>query len=549
MLKDEMSSPAGVETTESLDTATDSTENWWSLVETQRFWKGLLILGILLHLLVSFTSDLGLDAHIHTTYITVEDGTGVNQLDWGQTKLVDPDASDAASGEDIDGRYAALHTWFAFCFLLFGTTQTALHLGAFVLSILAFGAVWWTTRNLFDENAAYCLTALVSIHPTFLFATGRANPEILMLLAMVGFAYSIIMLARKKMMPAIPLLILSAFVGVSTKGLPTTLVLGILIISAVTLAIQPMRIKRAFSIGIAIATALCLFSIITSTGGSLLSAKLAPGRFLSAILIATLDVVIIYSLFGMVLWPFLRSDDSEKLDHEATLLAGMIGLSTAGIVLYVAGQWTNYSLAWDAPWPESTWIMGNNGRYASMLMVPAFWLIMRLRQVNGDDLPSLESPRPRAKALMVGIILILPISMLVAFHGQTIWTEEPAEVISYNIDDGEDFLFISDATMGMHWLYTFHLEIDPYNERNVTGHWRSPDSGWQDELVSEEKMENRGNLSNVQWIVFAPGTYWTDGYLDDWNMTLLGSSDFMNGGGNWEIWSTHVPEQETIPFD
>jgi hypothetical protein len=251
----------------------------------------------------------------------------------------------------------------------------------------------------------------------------------------------------------------------------------------------------------------------------------------------------------MVLWPFLRSDESERLDRETTLLAGMIGLSTAGIVLYVAGQWTNYSLAWDAPWPESTWIMGNNGRYASMLMVPAFWLIMRLRQVNGDDLPSLESPRPRAKALMVGIILILPISMLVAFHGQTIWTEEPAEVISYNIDDGEDFLFISDATMGMHWLYTFHLEIDPYNERNVTGHWRSPDSGWQDELVSEEKMENRGNLSNVQWIVFAPGTYWTDGYLDDWNMTLLGSSDFMNGGGNWEIWSTHVPEQETIPFD
>ena len=81
-----MRSPTGVETTESLDTATDSTKNWWSLVETQRFWKGLLILGILLHLLVSFTSDLGLDTHLHATYITVEDGTGVNQLDWGQTK-------------------------------------------------------------------------------------------------------------------------------------------------------------------------------------------------------------------------------------------------------------------------------------------------------------------------------------------------------------------------------------------------------------------------------------------------------------------------------
>ena len=537
MLKGKISSQVGVETTESLDTATDSTENWWSLVETQRFWKGLLILGIFLHLLVSITSDLGLDAHIHATYITVEDGTGVNQLDWGQTTLVDSGASDAASGEDIDGRYAALHTWFAFCFLLFGTTQTALHLGAFVLSILALAAVWWTTRDLFDEHAALCLTALVSIHPTFLFATGRANAETLMLLVMVGFTYSIIMLARKKMMPAIPLLILSAFVGVSTKGLPTSLVIGILIISAVALTIQPMRMKRAFSIGVGIATILCLLSIITSTGGSILAAKSAPVRFLSAILIATLDVVIIYSLFGMVLWPFFRRDDSEKPDKEATLLTGMIGLSAAGIVLYVAGQWTNYSLAWDAPWPWSAWIMGNNGRYASMLMVPAFWLIMRLRQVNGGDLASLESPRPRAKALMVGIMLVLPISMLVALHGQTIWTEEPAELLSRNIEDGEDFLFVSDATMGMHWLYTFHLEVDPHNEREITGHWRADTTDWKDELVIGGEFPNRGNLSNVEWIVLSQGITWDA--PNGWHKGESGNIDFMNGGGEWEIWTTH----------
>jgi hypothetical protein len=55
-------------------------------------------------------------------------------------------------------------------------------------------------------------------------------------------------------------------------------------------------------------------------------------------------------------------------------------------------------------------------------------------------------------------------------------------------------------------------------------------------------MENRGNLSNVQWVVFAPGTYWVDGYPEGWNMRVLGHADFMNGGDDWEIWSTHVPE-------
>jgi len=527
-----------VEATDSQSNRPSSTESWWESVNDIRFWKGLLILGIILHLIVSFTSDLGLDAHIHATYITVEDGTGINQLDWGETKLVDSGGSDPSSGVDIGDRYAALHYWFAFCFMLFGTTNAALHLGSFILLIVALGAVWWSTRELFEEKAAFCLTALVSIHPTFLFATGRANAEVLMLLAMVGFTYGLIILARKKMIPAIPIMIISAFVGVSTKGLPALLVVGVLIICILALTIKPMRSQRAFGIGMIIATILCMISIITSTGGSLMAAKLAPMRFLSAILIATFDVVVIYSIFGMVLWPFIRRNDDEKPEQEVTLLAGMLGLAITGITIYVAGQWTNYSLAWNAPWPWSTWIMGNNGRYASMLMVPAFWLIMRLRQINSDHYPSLESPKEQTKALMIGILLIIPISLLVSFHGQTIWTEEPAEILSTNLENDEDFLFVSDATMGMHWLYTFHLEVDPYNEKNITGHWRADTTDWKEEIGLGSEFSNRGNLSNVQWVVLSAGINWDDA-PDGWYQEFTGDIDFMNGGGEWEIWTTH----------
>ncbi|MBT6645805.1 MAG: hypothetical protein HOB52_08365 [Euryarchaeota archaeon] len=92
----------------------------------------------------------------------------------------------------------------------------------------------------------------------------------------------------------------------------------------------------------------------------------------------------------------------------------------------------------------------------------------------------------------------------------------------------------------MHYLYTFHTGIDDVDQRNITGHWRSPDSGWQNEMVDGVKMENRGNLSNVQWVVLSPGLEWS--LPNDWNLVGEGNVDFMNGGGLWEIWSTHTIE-------
>ena len=33
-------------------------------------------------------------------------------------------------------------------------------------------------------------------------------------------------------------------------------------------------------------------------------------------------------------------------------------------------------------------------------------------------------------------------------------------------------LFVSDATLGMQWLYTFRIEVDPDGENNIIGHWK-----------------------------------------------------------------------------
>ena len=125
--------------------------------------------------------------------------------------------------------------------------------------------------------------------------------------------------------------------------------------------------------------------------------------------------------------------------------------------------------------------------------------------------------------------------MAAGIHGQTYWTDDAAEVLDENMGDNEDFLFVHDATLGMHYLYTFHTYIDDVSERNITGHWRSPESGWETELFSNQTIEYRGDLSSVQWVVLAPGVEWTEA-PEGWSHTT-GDVDFMNGGGEWEVWT------------
>jgi len=102
------------------------------------------------------------------------------------------------------------------------------------------------------------------------------------------------------------------------------------------------------------------------------------------------------------------------------------------------------------------------------------------------------------------------------------------------MEDGEDFLFISEATLGMHWLYSFHLELDPDGSRNITGHWRSTDSGWQVELFNGTELENRGNLSKVNWVVLSPESTVTF-ENEDWEIAESSTAPWMNGGGDWII--------------
>ena len=258
-------------------------------------------------------------------------------------------------------------------------------------------------------------------------------------------------------------------------------------------------------------------------GGTLSVIGDAPLRYASALAFSVLGVMIIHTFFGMMLWPFIPDmwqTMAEKLDYNSTRNFIIISVFSAAITTYVAALWTYESLLWDSQWPWVIWTMGNNGRYVSMLMIPWFILLSRLKAQN-PSLPTLEEPMSRAKPLLIAILLILPLSAITALHGQTMWSDEAA--VAMELESGEHFLFVSDSDLGMHWLYTFYGPLDA-EEKNITGHWRSDQASWIDDLAS--------NLSQIETIVLAPEV--TDN-PPGWSESASGEVDLLNGGGQWRV--------------
>jgi len=113
------------------------------------------------------------------------------------------------------------------------------------------------------------------------------------------------------------------------------------------------------------------------------------------------------------------------------------------------------------------------------------------------------------------------------------WTDDAAQSFADDINAGEDFLYIDDEALAMHWLYTFRIELDSEGDRNITGHWRAPDSNWQLELQGQV-IQNRGDLTNVRYLVVAPDV--AVDMPDGWERMASGEAPLLNGGGEWKVY-------------
>ena len=511
----------------------------WFDVEDDLFWKRLLILGIFLNIIVLFTSDLGLDTHVR---LASDESTG--DLPWGSTRPIDSMASDPANPGTLSPDYFSAHSSSTISII---TLSTAL---------LLIGATW--------KMLGVRYAAIVSIYPTLIFATGRAYQEPIIALFAFIASLSLCIAHRDKENSELDSMVklpIAIFGGLLLMQIP--LLKGMISGEQAVLLGIPLGLIAHFRSRIAniqgphydfvrnplavagttgLAIALLLLGIgFSGNGGTLSIVSEQPGRYAFALLISIIDVIVIYGIFGMVLWPFLPSlIENLKItrDYSIATTAAFISIFSVAISIYVAALWTFEASIWNAPWPNVMWTMGNNGRYISMLIGPIFLLIHQMNRLH-PEMKTFDKPGNKAKSLSIALLLILPISFVTAVHGQTMWTDEAGEYLADNMQEGEDFLFIHESTLGMHWLYTFHTEVNPDDSKNITGHWRAPESGWLEELISQEQISNRGNLSQVKWIVFSPELVWEepDG---EWTKATEGEADFLNGGGVWEIWHLNL---------
>ena len=464
------------------------------LLETRRFWLCLLMTGIVLHVLAALLMPVGLDAHLHSVYVTDGMEDGEPSLDWGPVRTVSDEGS-MPSTVDADDRWAVWHLWIQAWFETFGSSTSTLHAMGLATGLLALVAVFMTTQKLWGSENALRLTALASVYPPLIRAAGRCYQEgaILGLVSLIFF--SLIMGERQRKQGHVPWWWLVSLLGIGIildfKGLPPE---GMVIV-AVALRLWASK-ENLFT------TLQNLEKISIIVGASivtLLFALFQNGVDISefgfdlilSILTSVILVVVVFVYVGMGI--FTR-DVSEKLQNSEANLIQNAGLTGLGIVLgYVAALWiveaANLGMGFVDVWET----FRHNPRYASFLILPLWWMWM----ANGEE--NSIQPLPGREVFFAGavaILLLLNAYMLVQTGPRGM--EDIGKSLSGEIEEGDEILYIAPKPLAMHRLYTIQLDLDPQDELNVLGHWRSPDSNWLDEL------EDCSALGRVTWVIIDP---------------------------------------------
>ena len=513
-------------------------------IDDDRFWWSLLVIGCLLSIIAIVNSDLGLDTHIRMNAANSDDGV----LEWGHTRTVDPLASDPSYTKVIQPQIDASSNQLYFPLRMMVIFTIGLFLsGNINTQKIEPNKITWSPR----------LPAILSIYPVFVFAIGRGYFEPALAVIMgLGFGLIVIRENVKRSVLA-TVLILSLAAIMYLKGISTDTIFSFIIAAGIITFVGQkiddwynLQEDKQSPLQKPLPMALLTFSSVSimligaglfGYGGTLSVIGDSPLRFSFALFGSFLDVVIIFGLFGMMLWPFivsLLSNLQRIRSYNVALLTSTCAGLLAAIWIYVAVLWTFEAELWGAKWPDIMWIMGNNGRYISLLIIPLFAL-MAYTAKQYPEMPSLWSPKEKSKTLLLAIILVLPLTLLASLHGQSMWTDEAAEVLSDLMENDQEFIFIHEPTLAMHWLYTIRTDLDLDGQRNITGHWRAPDSGWQDEVVNSTQYPNRGDISSIQYIVVAPDV--KSEIPQGWEILQRGEAPWLNGGNQWAIWVKVLP--------
>ena len=197
-----------------------------------------------------------------------------------------------------------------------------------------------------------------------------------------------------------------------------------------------------------------------------------PVGFVFATTVALIHSVALFLLVGFVLWPLLSvrwSSLSGLRGSGPTMLASYIAVFLAGIATYIGALWTLESQLWGRSLLETMLILGNNGRYATAVLLP---LVFLLSWPTGEAQP--EVAQHEGTRIKLGLLVLLPLTLFVSFYGQQLWSDDAGAWMADSIDGDETcFVMVAPETLAMHHLYVIKSNVDLTGERGIDGYWRT----------------------------------------------------------------------------
>ena len=345
-----------------------------------RVWWGLLVFGLLLHLSSIASSDYGLDTHLHLAAIeSNEDGTP--NLEWGDVRPEDPSASNPDDVQMLErGWWQILELY----------PSWLLPFAAFLPMLALIGLVLGATKG------KPHLAALISLHPSFIFATGRLYPESTVALAVAGVILASLYLFKLrgwKLVQWLLLAVASIHLLVLVKGLSA--MVGWILVALLLVWVALDRLVPQFRtysrnpmMALSVSIPVVLVAMIAAsfaTGGSLTSIRTHPVQWTFSLVVAFFDGFGLYLLVGMCCWPFLSEGIAQAKqfnDNTSVFLLVFIASGTLLMSMWVASLWVYEADRWNLPLWENMILMGNNGRYLTALVFPILLLLNRSMGTN-----------------------------------------------------------------------------------------------------------------------------------------------------------------------
>ena len=498
-----------------------------------RRWTLVFLLGFLLHIYAAFHSDLGLDAHVRLN--ALNDGIAEEQdLTWGSPRI---SGTTSINTNTVYDGY--IPPWNTSEGMMKITAITSLVLVATLASLRPRDH---PSRLGFEPNWG----ALLMLSPVLLFSTSRGYDEaplaLLMGLGVVGFWFNRGETAPQQRLNGV-LMATSVLLVMVWKGFSPMVALSVwlVMLTATEIWLKVLSTGRYTSDGQFLANpwsvggltfgvvyiGITCIGLFSETGTFSIIAD-RPILFLFASVFALLDTAVLYLLIGCLLWPHLvqrwqrlRSARGPGL----TMLVVYISALLAGLVAYVASLWTLEATLWNMSLTKVMILLGNNGRYATLLLLP----LVALLRWNDDEV---ETDFPSEARLSIrAVAVVLPFLLFTTLVGHQIWSEDAGELLTESWREGDDMLLlVAPESMAMHHLYVLKSNLDLDGSQSIQGLWATPDAA--SELVDTYQH-------TLDYVVVAPGTS-IDFNSTSW--TLLGAYEVPVSvpggiqGGTWTLY-------------